>query len=82
MPLDRLLAERDRSGGRAGEQSRKETHSRRKSLSSYCQPVSPDGDIVHRVGPTRPGRHFGCAKSLELAEVRVPTAAILEGSLR
>ena len=28
MPLDRLLAERDRSGGRAGEQSRKEIHAR------------------------------------------------------
>ena len=28
------------------------------------------------------GLDFGCAKSLELAEVRVPTAAILEGSLR
>jgi hypothetical protein len=44
--------------------------------------VVPSWDTMYEVDLTRSGRHFGCAKSLELAEVRVPTAAILEGSLR
>jgi hypothetical protein len=30
----------------------------------------------YEVGPTRPGRHFGCAKSLELTELCDPTRAI------
>ena len=39
MPLDRLLAERDRSGGRAGEQSRKEIHARDMKIAFQLLPA-------------------------------------------
>ena len=41
-----------------------------------------DYDYDYEVDPTKNGRDFGCAKSLELAELREVTAAIVESSLR